>query len=45
MPQVVIAALKAHRTNQLKERLAPLSEDARRKVLGENAWRFYGLAG
>jgi predicted TIM-barrel fold metal-dependent hydrolase len=30
---------------ELKERLAPLPEDARRKVLGQNAYRFYGLAG
>jgi predicted TIM-barrel fold metal-dependent hydrolase len=30
---------------ELKERLAPLSEDARRKVLGQNAQRFYRLAG
>ena len=27
------------------ERLAPLPEDARRKVLGQNAQRFYRLAG
>ena len=30
---------------ELKEHLAPLSEDARRKVLGLNAQRFYRLAG
>jgi len=30
---------------ELKERLAPLSEEARRKVLGENAQRFYRLTG
>jgi uncharacterized protein len=30
---------------ELKERLAPLPEDARRKVLGENAQRFYRLGG
>jgi len=30
---------------ELKERLAPLAEDARRKVLGLNAQRFYQLAG
>ena len=30
---------------ELKERLAPLSEEARRKVLGQNAQRFYRLAG
>jgi predicted TIM-barrel fold metal-dependent hydrolase len=30
---------------ELQERLAPLPEDARRKVLGQNAQRFYGLAG
>jgi len=30
---------------ELRERLAPLSEDARRKVLGLNAQRFYRLAG
>ena len=30
---------------ELKERLAPLPEDARRKVLGLNAQRFYKLAG
>ena len=30
---------------ELKERLAPLPEDARRKVLGQNAVRFYRLAG
>jgi predicted TIM-barrel fold metal-dependent hydrolase len=30
---------------ELKERLAPLSEEARRKVLGLNAQRFYRLAG
>ncbi len=29
---------------EIKERLAPLPETARRKVLGENAVRFYGLA-
>jgi len=29
---------------ELKERLAPLSEEARRKVLGLNARRFYRLA-
>jgi predicted TIM-barrel fold metal-dependent hydrolase len=28
---------------QVRERLAPLSEDARAKVLGLNAVRFYGL--
>jgi uncharacterized protein len=30
---------------ELKERLAPLPEEARRKVLGQNAQRFYRLAG
>jgi uncharacterized protein len=30
---------------EVKERLAPLSPDAQRKVLGENAVRFYQLAG
>jgi predicted TIM-barrel fold metal-dependent hydrolase len=30
---------------ELKERLAPLPEEARRKVLGLNARRFYRLAG
>ena len=30
---------------ELKEHLAPLPEDARRKVLGLNAQRFYRLAG
>jgi predicted TIM-barrel fold metal-dependent hydrolase len=30
---------------ELKERLAPLSEEARRKVLGQNAQRFYRLTG
>src|SRR5260370_25206403 len=30
---------------ELKERLAPLPEEARRKVLGLNAQRFYRLAG
>jgi len=30
---------------ELRERLAPLSAEARRKVLGENALRFYKLAG
>ena len=30
---------------ELKDRLAPLPEDARRKVLGLNAQRFYRLAG
>ncbi len=30
---------------ELKGRLAPLPEDARRKVLGQNAQRFYRLAG
>jgi len=30
---------------EMKERLAPLSPEARRKVLGENAVRFYHLAG
>jgi predicted TIM-barrel fold metal-dependent hydrolase len=30
---------------ELTGRLAPLPEDARRKVLGQNAQRFYGLAG
>jgi len=30
---------------ELKARLAPLSEEARRKVLGLNARRFYRLAG
>jgi len=30
---------------ELRERLSPLSEDARRKVLGLNAQRFYRLAG
>ena len=30
---------------ELKERLAPLTEEARRKVLGLNAQRFYRLAG
>ena len=29
---------------ELKKRLAPLPEDARRKVLGDNARRFYRLA-
>jgi predicted TIM-barrel fold metal-dependent hydrolase len=29
---------------ELRERLAPLSAEARRKVLGENALRFYKLA-
>jgi predicted TIM-barrel fold metal-dependent hydrolase len=29
---------------ELRERLAPLSADARRKVLGDNALRFYKLA-
>ena len=29
---------------ELKERLAPLSEEARRKILGQNAARFYRLA-
>ena len=29
----------------LKHRLAPLGEEARRKVLGQNAQRFYRLAG
>lgn len=29
--------------HELKERLAPLSPEARRKVMGENAVRFYGL--
>jgi predicted TIM-barrel fold metal-dependent hydrolase len=29
---------------ELRERLEPLSEDARRKVLGVNAQRFYRLA-
>ena len=29
---------------ELKEHLAPLSEEARRKVLGQNAHRFYKLA-
>jgi predicted TIM-barrel fold metal-dependent hydrolase len=29
---------------ELKERLAPLSDDARRKVMGDNARRFYRLA-
>ena len=29
---------------EMKERLAPLSAEAQRKVLGENAVRFYGLA-
>jgi len=28
---------------ELRERLAPLSAEARRKVLGENALRFYKL--
>jgi uncharacterized protein len=30
---------------ELKERLQPLSEETRRKVMGENAQRFYRLAG
>ena len=30
---------------ELRERLAPLPEDARHKVLGSNAARFYKLAG
>jgi predicted TIM-barrel fold metal-dependent hydrolase len=30
---------------ELHERLAPVSDDARRKVLGDNARRFYHLAG
>ena len=30
---------------ELKERLAPLPDDARRKVLGGNAPRFYKLGG
>jgi uncharacterized protein len=30
---------------ELKARLAPLPEEARRKVLGQNAQRFYRLAG
>jgi predicted TIM-barrel fold metal-dependent hydrolase len=30
---------------ELKGRLASLSEDARRKVLGQNAQRFYRLSG
>jgi hypothetical protein len=29
---------------ELKERLAPLSEESRRKVLGLNARRFYQMA-
>jgi len=29
---------------EMKERLAPLSPEAQRKVLGENAIRFYNLA-
>jgi len=29
---------------ELRERLAPLSAEARRKVLGDNALRFYRLA-
>ena len=28
---------------ELRERLAPLPEEARRKVLGDNALRFYKL--
>ena len=30
---------------ELKDHLAPLPEEARRKVLGQNAQRFYRLAG
>ena len=30
---------------EMRERLAPLPADARRKVLGDNAIRFYKLAG
>ena len=30
---------------ELRERLAPLPAEARRKVLGDNALRFYKLAG
>ena len=28
---------------EIRERIAPLSETAQRKILGENALRFYGL--
>ena len=30
---------------ELRERLPPLPAEARRKVMGENALRFYKLAG